>query len=228
MLALHSAVTLTVPTPPIWGGALKWRCTVNVTDATSAGPAYDFVYEYNSPANVSRYELSSGQHDEMCEGQFIGVASYQPCNITHATDGWSYVEIDGGCCQCSRLGIVKSDWLEHGANPPVYLGRRVINGVNASGWQEAGISASDNTYFAAAGLSATPDAPVQFYEHKQVKLKTWDFDLRTYERSPTFAPGRFDPPAGCNTKCRGSICRYSALWCSWMCGGVGEFLSLTV
>ena len=77
-----------------------------------------------------------------------------------------------------------------------------VNGQSVNGWVEAGVSAQDNTYFATADAAARP---VQFFEHKKGKLKTWDFDLATYSDRPS-AASLYAPPPGCQTRCKSFLC----------------------
>ena len=197
-----TAAAAAAPQPPIWGGGMQWSVTVNVTDATSAPyTPWTFKYEYNSLINASRLTHGAGQHDEMCTGQFTGAAAGAPCTVTHATDGWSYVAVGNECCKCSPdVGIVNPRWL---SNPNArYLGQSTVDGRPVNGWVEAGVSAQDNTYYAAVA----DDRPVQFFEHKSGKLKTWDFDLDTYHSNAP-ASEALAPPADCQARCKSFICR---------------------
>ena len=83
-----------------------------------------------------------------------------------------------------------------------YLGQSTVDGRPVNGWVEAGVSAQDNTYYAAVA----DDRPVQFFEHKSGKLKTWDFDLDTYHSNAP-ASEALAPPADCQARCKSFICR---------------------
>jgi hypothetical protein len=99
----------------------------------------------------------------------------------------------------SDVGIVLPHWLEANST---YLGPSIVDGVEVDGWVKAGVSAKDNTYFAAKNDSL----PVQFFEHKKGKLKTWDFDLTTYTPGQPKA-SLFEVPATCQSRCKAFICQ---------------------
>jgi hypothetical protein len=203
--AAHGGASAT--THPVWGGALQWVVSVNVSDATSAGPDFAFVYKYDALTNASRLEHGHGQHDEMCAGNFVlKQKKGEPCTVLHATDGWSYVLLpqQGLCCKCSPdVGIVAPHWLDNAATKD--LGAATVDGRQAHGWSLAGTSAPDNTYYATADAAALP---VQFFEHKKGVLKTWDFDLATYTTAlPADWQAQSQPPAGCTSRCTAGICR---------------------
>ena len=109
-----------------------------------------------------------------------------------------YVVVGGSCCKCTQhIGAVRSDWLQDGGAS--YAGPTSVGNTAVDEFVKQG--ASDNHYY------ATRDAaqkPVRYMEHKNGKLKQWDFS----DWQPVAPPRSvFVPPPGCDTLCSAAICR---------------------
>lgn len=70
--------------------------------------------------------------------------------------------------------------------------------------------ASDNHYYSTVDKD---QLPIRYMEHKNEKLKQWDFDLFTYQRHPEWKsdniPAYFNIPTGCITPCgKSPACDY--------------------
>ena len=189
--------------PPRWGGnnaTLAWSASVAMTDPSDAPlhPTWDFEYYYDWNKKASRYEHAAGQHDEVCSGS--GPAG-DACTVLNSADGNMYLlypRVKTCCvCHCSFCPFtVRSDWLQDGGTS--YQGRSTVSGVEADEWLKQG--ASDNHYYATTDAT---QAPVRYMEHKNGKLKQWDF--KTYSpKAP--AASLFDTPADCTDKCKSSVC----------------------
>ena len=95
---------------------------------------------------------------------------------------------------------MRSDWLQNGGAS--YAGPTSVGDTAVDEFVKQG--ASDNHYY------ATRDAaqqPVRYMEHKNGKLKQWDFHLDTYKVGDP-GQGHFAPPAGCNKRCLASFCLF--------------------
>lgn len=152
---------------------------------------------------------------QVCKGILgapkLGTAA---CVAIHTTnDNWLYVSFPSAdfCCKCTQnIGAVRSDWLiDGGAN---YTGRvaQDANGApfgsrvqQADGWLKMG--ASDNHYYATVDEQ---QRPVRYMEHKNSKLKQWDFVLDTFScQNWTVPPAAlFAPPANCERRCWSAMC----------------------
>eukprot|EP00755_Sulcionema_specki_P013390 Sspe_Gene.53855::Locus_29744_Transcript_1_1_Confidence_1.000_Length_2085::g.53855::m.53855 len=181
---------------PLWGGAKMYRVEVNMTDVSDAPqhPKWSFSYYYNANLRASRYEHHEGQYDEVCGSKRYGKA----CTVVMASDGWTYLASGGECCKCSKgfLGAVRSDWLADGGH---YVGNTTVRGYAVQEWFKQG--ASDNHYY----FTQPHDLPVRYMEHKNGKLKQWDFDLTTYSTAP-LPDTLFQQPSGCTARCTDAAC----------------------
>ncbi len=80
------------------------------------------------------------------------------------------------------------------------MGQSVVRGALADEWNKQG--ASDNHYLAAAD-PLRAQAPIQYHEQKNGKLKQWDF-VAYSAAAP--APALLEPPRKCNAKCQSLVC----------------------
>eukprot|EP01065_Artemidia_motanka_P026075 TRINITY_DN3099_c0_g1_i5.p1 TRINITY_DN3099_c0_g1~~TRINITY_DN3099_c0_g1_i5.p1 ORF type:complete len:486 (+),score=171.41 TRINITY_DN3099_c0_g1_i5:62-1519(+) len=179
---------------PKWGGATQFKVEVNMTDVSDSPdhPSWRFNYFYNSDLRASRYEHLGQQHDEVCGKSRSG----KPCTVIYGSNPHQYYLVnDDGCCigpSYQNQGTVKTDWL---ATDTTFVGNSTVRGYNVSEWLKYG--ASDNHYYATADDRRLP---VRYMEHKNGKLKQWDFDLSTYKAEPQPA-SLFAQPDGCTRKC---------------------------
>eukprot|EP01062_Namystynia_karyoxenos_P038519 TRINITY_DN27950_c0_g2_i7.p3 TRINITY_DN27950_c0_g2~~TRINITY_DN27950_c0_g2_i7.p3 ORF type:complete len:180 (+),score=71.71 TRINITY_DN27950_c0_g2_i7:807-1346(+) len=178
----------------MWGGAKQFSVEVNMTDVSDAPehPQWRFRYFYNADLHASRYEHLGEQWDEVCGPSRTG----KPCTVIFASSPHAtYLVNDEGCCKHPSMlynaGAVRSDWL---ATDATYQGNTTVRGYPVTEWLKYG--ASDNHYYSTKGQSL----PVRYMEHKNSKLKQWDFDLATYKAGPQPA-SLFEPPAGCTSTC---------------------------
>eukprot|EP00947_MAST-08B_sp_MAST-8B-sp1_P002075 g2075.t1 len=195
----------------------------DVSDAPDH-PSWNFSYAYMSDsthnATYARYTFAAGQHDEVCKGVIGAPSLGRPCTVIHTTNAnWMYLSWpqDNFCCKCTqKIGAVRSDWLRDGG--ATYSGRTSKDADNkafgpdsaaatADGWLKMG--ASDNHYY------CTPDAaqrPVRYMEHKNGKLKQWDFLGSTFnDTSSAWAKSGppaalFAPPPSCEKRCVSFAC----------------------
>ena len=160
------------PPIPTWGGAPAWSATINFTDVSDAPehPNWFFNYSYDWSLKASRYDHGDGQHDEVCK--FGGLPLGPRCTVINSADGHMYLLAPAdSCCVCKSKWApftILPDWLQR--SNASYLGASVVDGVSAGGWLAYG--ASDNHYWATADAA---QSPVRFMEHKNNKLKQWDF-----------------------------------------------------
>ena len=141
----------------------------------------------------------------VCNG--IHANTDRPCTTIHATDGWMYMDFPAtatdaaSCCKCSQhIGAVRSDWLQDGGGS--YAGPTTVGGQAVDEFLKQG--ASDNHYYCSTDAA---QKPVRYLEHKNGKLKQWDFDLATYQVGDPGAD-KFAPPADCTTRCHASLCLF--------------------
>ena len=81
---------------------------------------------------------------------------------------------------------------------PTYQGRTSVGGQEADEWLAYG--ASDNHYYASVDSSRKP---FRYMEHKNGKLKQWDFS----DWQPVAPPRSvFVPPPGCDALCSAALC----------------------
>lgn len=187
------------PPLPMWGGAKQFRVEVNMTDVSDAPdhPNWRFTYFYDATLKADRYEHAKDQHDEVC-----GKSTFNtPCNVINSGDETRYLLFGGKCCAQSGwfpgsgAVAVRSDWVQNGGAS--YVGPTTVRGIAVDEWLKQG--ASDNHYYATADAK---QLPVRYMEHKNGKLKQWDFDLTTY--TATSQPKTlFVKPDGCTTRCAG-------------------------
>ena len=90
---------------------------------------------------------------------------------------------------------VRSDWLFEDSS---YVGRTTLGVASVDEWLKQG--ASDNHYYA---TTDGEQRPVRYMEHKNGKLKQWDFDSWS---AGTAGGASLDPPAGCDSPCLSMIC----------------------
>ena len=60
------------------------------------------------------------------------------CDLTFATDGWSYIAFptQNFCCKCTnKFGAIRPDWLKENST---YIGRDTINGTAVNHWTKNG------------------------------------------------------------------------------------------
>jgi len=199
------------PALPNWGGSAKqfsWSAVVNITDLAEQ-PAdrskWSFVYSYDWSLKASRYDHGAGQHDEVC----LLVKTHQggePCTVLNAADEQTYISwpTSGDCCRCHAKWApftIRPDWLA--GSSATYQGPTTVAGQTVDEWLSYG--ASDNHYYA----STDPlQAPIRFMEHKNGKLKQWDFS-QWNPAAP--ASSTFSPPAGCGNICPSTACGGSEL-----------------
>eukprot|EP01064_Diplonema_japonicum_P012761 TRINITY_DN2012_c1_g1_i2.p1 TRINITY_DN2012_c1_g1~~TRINITY_DN2012_c1_g1_i2.p1 ORF type:complete len:387 (+),score=112.28 TRINITY_DN2012_c1_g1_i2:65-1162(+) len=182
---------------PRWGGnnqTRQYSVLVNMTDISDspAHPTWQFKYYYDDEVKASRYEHLAGQDDEVCRG---ATPTLKPCTVIFATNGFTYVQSESICCIRNRgsWGAVKSNWLQNGGG--TYVGRTTVRGYTVDEWFKQG--ASDNHYYAMANDFRTP---VRYMEHKNGKLKQWDFNVPTWKPGPQ-ASSLFTPPENCDKSC---------------------------
>jgi hypothetical protein len=188
----------TDPAVPIWGGALAWSAHINLTNPSDSPthPNWGFNYYYDASQSwtVSRYEFDQTQHDEVC-GLESGHSGR--CNIIHATDKWMYITFpdEGFCCKCTQgIGAVLSKWL---FTDTTYKGPTTVAGVAVDEWLKYG--ASDNHYYA---TTDQVQKPIRYMEHKNGKLKQWDFETYSPEAQNR---SLFAPP--CTNRCTSLKCK---------------------
>jgi len=182
----------------MWGGAKQFRVEVNMTDISDSPshPNWRFKYFYDAGLKADRYEHAEGQWDEVCGSS----RRQHPCTVINSGDTKKYMEFGGKCCaQSSGLFpgtgavAVRSDWLQNGGAS--YVGPTTVRGIAVNEWLKQG--ASDNHYYATADAK---QLPVRYMEHKNGKLKQWDFDLATYTAGAQ-QTSLFSKPAGCTARC---------------------------
>jgi hypothetical protein len=118
----------------------------------------------------------------------------EPCHVTFATDGWSYISfpVRNFCCKCSKsFGSVRYDWLQEGST---YVGIETVNNKQVTHWTKPGNYL--NHFYSTVG----DELPVRYFETKNGVPKSWDFDLTTYKTGP-IDPAKFAPQ--CTTPCIG-------------------------
>lgn len=118
----------------------------------------------------------------------------EPCVVTFATDGWSYIEFPNHkfCCKCTKnFGAIKYDWLKENST---YVGIETIDGKSVTHWTKQGLYM--NNYWS----TVDKELPVRFFEIKNGNPKSWDFDLSTYNTGP-IDPTKFSPK--CSNSCLG-------------------------
>ena len=158
--------------------------------------SWNFTYYYDWSQRVERYEHEAPQEDEMCllpETNFK--KDGEPCHITFANDGWSYVAFPGRnfCCKCSNsFGSIRFDWLK---NDSSYVGVETVNNRTVNHWIKQGRYL--NHYYSTVDKAL----PVRFFEIKKGNPKSWDFDLDTYSTDPIESE-KFSPQ--CSNLCGGS------------------------
>ena len=86
---------------------------------------------------------------------------------------------------------IRPDWLAR--SNATYIGRTKIGERDADEWLAYG--ASDNHYYASADDAREP---IRYMEHKNGKLKQWDFLAWEGRPSPKET---FDPPPHCDASC---------------------------
>eukprot|EP01061_Rhynchopus_euleeides_P045883 TRINITY_DN846_c0_g1_i11.p2 TRINITY_DN846_c0_g1~~TRINITY_DN846_c0_g1_i11.p2 ORF type:complete len:397 (+),score=156.38 TRINITY_DN846_c0_g1_i11:54-1193(+) len=184
------------PPIPRWGGnneTLAFQVKVNMTDISDSPdhPRWQFDYYYNATQGVSVYDHLAGQDDEVCR---VSVKQGEPCRILFANNGNCYIKSEKKCCHYAALkwGAVRSEWLFTESS---YSGATNVSGYAVDEWFKQG--ASDNHYYATANAA---QLPVRYMEHKNGKLKQWDFDLSTY-KTETLASDFFDVPSDCWMPC---------------------------
>ena len=76
--------------PPSWGGNPRYTVKVKMLSNKPAA-SWNFLYYYDWNTKVQRYE-HEGQEDDMC---LLPLTTFkkrgEPCYVTFATDGWSYI-----------------------------------------------------------------------------------------------------------------------------------------
>ena len=200
--AVPAAQDPSEPPRPRWGGnaqALHFSSHVNMTDISDSPltPNWQFQYYYDAQEKASRYEHAKGNADECC--RMAGWYSQgMPCTVLFANDGNTYLQSTDApskCCLSTRLsyyGAVRSEWLYTDAS---YVGAVTVKGVKTNEWFKQG--ASDNHYYATTNAA---QLPVRYMEHKNGKLKQWDFDMASYNATKP-SVSLFTPPAGCSATC---------------------------
>lgn len=191
---LGEASTVPSKPPPNWGGnttVFTFSSLVNMTDISDAPehPKWQFEYYYDWSLKASRYDHLAGQHDEVCKG-VKGYELGEPCTVLNSADGSLYLIFpdSNDCCLCSKKRFtILPNWLQ--SNDTGYEGQDTINKDVVDEWLLQG--ASDNHYYATADAT---QRPVRYMEHKNGKLKEWDF--LTWSPNPIEA-GTFDAPASC-------------------------------
>jgi len=61
------------------------------------------------------------------------------CDVTFATDGWSYIEYPkhSWCCKCeNKFGAIRSDWLKTNST---YQGIETMNNLSVTHWTKNGL-----------------------------------------------------------------------------------------
>ena len=126
-----------------------------------------------------------------------------PCTVLNANDGRLYLSFPatGYCCNCSAAFTVRSDWLQDGGT--TYVGQTLVGNINTNEWLKQG--ASDNHYYSSLGAS---EQPVRYMEHKNGKLKQWDFQEWTKKQPGGAWTSIFDPPNGCSSVCESTVCKF--------------------
>jgi len=181
---------------PIWGGAESYSVMVNMTDVSDSPqhPQWQFMYYYDASRRESRYDHLGAQYDEVCKSGHAPQGS--PCTVLFADSPhrtWTWNTADpSDCCYLffSGGGAVRSDWLAEGGS---FVNYTTVRGYNVSQWLKQG--ASDNHYY-----SLADGRPVRYMEHKNGKLKQWDFLLDTYKPGAV-DPAVFSPPSSCKRSC---------------------------
>jgi hypothetical protein len=93
----------------------------------------------------------------MCLLATTSFTQNDPCTVTFATDGWSYVEYPTKdfCCKCANsFGAIKYDWL---ATNSTFVGIETLGGVSVTHWTKSG--ASGNNYYS----TVDKQFPVRFF-----------------------------------------------------------------
>jgi hypothetical protein len=124
--------------PPSWGGNPKYTVKVKILNDKPVA-TWNFIYYYDWTQKVERYEHEQPEVDEMC---LLPVTVFkkngEPCHVTFATDGWSYVSFPthNFCCKCSKsFGSVRYDWLQENST---YIGIETIDGKQVTHWTKWG------------------------------------------------------------------------------------------
>lgn len=115
LCVLVLATLIMSQTPPNWGGNPRYTVKVKILNDHPV-TTWNFTYYYDWNQKVERYEHEAPQTDEMCELPLtIFKKDGEPCVVTFATDGWSYIQFPthNYCCKCSKsFGSIKYDWLK--------------------------------------------------------------------------------------------------------------------
>ena len=189
------------PAPPHWGGNASlyaWSAAVNMTNPSDAPlhPHWTFNYSYDWTLSASRYDHAQGQHDEVCK---MAITPGDPCTVLNALDGKLYLLGPSSCCRCDASWApftIVPDWLAR--SNATYEGSTSVGGQEADEWLAYG--ASDNHYYASVDSSRKP---FRYMEHKNGKLKQWDFS----DWQPVAPPRSvFEPPPGCDAICSAALC----------------------
>lgn len=189
--------------PPRWGGnntTLSWVALVNMTNFADAPghPFWQFRYFYDWTLKADRYEHQEGQYDEVCAGFALHPLG-EPCTVLNSLDGNMYILFPNDknfCCRCMNSLTLRSDWLR--TDNTTYQGQNNVNGQSVDEWLLYG--ASDNHYYATVNDA---QEPVRFMEHKNGKLKQWDFISYLAEQPPQTL---FKTPNNCQNKCQSKVC----------------------
>ena len=175
-------------------------------------PAIDYIFVFNNsvqflydsttlPFGSSAYIHSKGQNDEMCTG-VAGMERYDgPCTLLESPDGWRRVifpETNECCKFCNTTdycGIVRPDWLQHGA---AYQGKEIIAGMTCDGWMKQG---GEQNYWYADAVTQQPCLYYEGYPTLPASSNYWRFIPSGFSRAPIPAAA-FSPPAGCDALCK--------------------------
>lgn len=118
----------------------------------------------------------------------------EPCFVTFATDGWSYIAYPthNFCCKCTNsFGSVRYDWLKENSS---FLGIETVSGRSVTHWTKQGQFL--NHYYS----TVDKELPVKYLEFIRGTPKFWDFDLNTYSTAP-IDPSKFG--SQCSIFCTG-------------------------
>ena len=173
--------------------------------------------DLDSNATYSRYDMDIGQHDIWCKGIEGAPELGERCTILHSIDNWmviSYPDYEF-CCKCTQnIGAVRYDWLRNSLSKYEGTVKSDVNGEpfptgvdEADTWFEQGMS--DNHYYVTTDKAQTP---VRYLEHKNDKLKQWDFIAETYNIRDDWTasdelPSIFALPDNCSDRCKAWFCR---------------------
>lgn len=138
LMFLAAVVLVNAQTPPSWGGNPRYTVKVKMLNDKPVA-TWNFTYFYDWSQKVERYEHNSPQEDEMC---LLPITTFkkdaEPCVVTFANDGWSYVAYPthNFCCKCSKsFGSVRYDWLKENST---YIGIETIDGKSVTHWTKPG------------------------------------------------------------------------------------------